>query len=423
VIQSSNSRDLRSSSQEEEFIFNHVMQWLENHSSSEIIDNFRRLFIEGKEATNSKVFLVLEQLIKSKNKEQLLSNVLSRCSRIILYFWDGKAEDKTAITSLMDLFLQIPPVKHRGYHSSFKLQQLVRDFTKTEEYRKLKILANLLAKTEIDDRENCLLLENLIQRYPFLYEHYLLDENSIYEDWQTVQKLQARNQQLSEFNLSQYIIYKVRLIQLARSGQISERTIRQINNPTFLKEPEVSTAVTTFKIKKEANVDYKTLSQRLLINTKESSYQVFKEELYKFLITSIDPKYGQHTFNHKFHHHLQNIFSDSNSKKIDELLLMRTCDRLLNFLIVDNSQQLNHYIFIDLVTHSGVTNTVGLLLKIALICPKIKPKLEKKFAILFEHYKNHKIEDVPWLLKSLENLQIAFSIHFGKLDLSVFKIL
>jgi hypothetical protein len=165
------------------------------------------------------------------------------------------------------------------------------------------------------------------------------------------------------------------------------------------------------------------LAQRLLVNTKQSSYQVFKEELYKFLITSIEPKYGQHTFNHKLHQHIQNIFPDSNSKKIDELLLMRTCDRLLNFLIVDNSQQLNHYIYIDLVTHSGVTNTVGLLLKIALICPKIKPKLEKKFAILFEHYKNHKIEDVPWLIKSLENLQIAFSIHFGKLDLSVFKIL
>jgi hypothetical protein len=168
VIQSSNSRDLRSSSQEEELVFNHVLQWLENCSSTEIIDNFRRLFIEGKEATNSKVFLALEQVIKSTNKERGISNLLSRCSRIILYFWDGKTEEREFINSLIELFVQIPTVKHRGYHSAGKLQQLVRDFTKTEEYHKLKILANLLAKTEIDSQENCLLLESLIQRYPFL---------------------------------------------------------------------------------------------------------------------------------------------------------------------------------------------------------------------------------------------------------------
>jgi hypothetical protein len=423
VIPSSKATNLRSNSQEEELIYKHVLKWLETQSSVELIESFRRVFIDGRESVTSPLFLALESIVKSRDKEQQLTTILDRCSRLIIYCWYQTKEKQAAITNFMELFAQIPLVKHRGYHTSYKLQQLVRDFTKTEEYGKLKILAGLLVKDEIDARDDSLPIAHLIQRYPFLYEHYLLNENSIYEDWQIIQKLQTSNQQMSEFNLSQYIIYKVRLIQMARSGQFSERTIRRIKNPTLLSDREISTAIKTFKIRNDGNLSYTTLSQRFLSHSQELSSQDLKEELYNYLIASIDPKYGKHQFNHKLNQKLQNLLQESNSKKIDELVLTRTCNQLLNFLIVDNTQYLNHHVLIDLVTHLGATNTVVLLLKLVLICPKIKPKLEKKFAVLFNHYKTHKIEDAPWLIKLLENTQIALSIHFGKLDLSVFKIL
>lgn len=423
MIQSSNASNLPKSSQEEELICQHISSWLQTQTTDEVIDSFRQLFIEGKQCSDNRVFAALEKIVKSKEKEKQLTTILNRCSRLILYAWQKQPERQAAIVKFIELYVQIPPVKHRGYHSSHKLQQLVRDFTKTEEYLKLKLLASLFVKNEIDVNEDSQQIGHSIQRYPYLYEHCLLNESSSYEDWQVVQQLQARNQQVSEFNLSQYIIYKVRLIQIARSGEMSGRTIRRIINPTLLNEQELSTAIKKLKIRSEGKLDSRTLSQRLLAQSKQSTYQVFKEDLYKYLIVSIDPKYGQHQFNNKLHKKLQDILPESNLKKVDELLLTRTCSQLLNFLIVDNIQQLNHYIFIDLVTNLGATETVNLLLKIVLTCPKVKPHLEKRLAILFNHYKHHKIQDVPWLIKSLENLQIAFSIHFGKLDLSVFKIL
>lgn len=85
---------------------------------------------------------------------------------------------------------------------------------------------------------------------------------------------------------------------------------------------------------------------------------------------------------------------------------------------MESSQKPDHYIFIDMITNMGVTRTVGLLLKLVLVCPKVKPHLDKRFSILFNHYEGFSRDQVPWLVKSLESLQVAFSIHFGKADLS-----
>ena len=43
--------------------------------------------------------------------------------------------------------------------------------------------------------------------------------------------------------------------------------------------------------------------------------------------------------------------------------------------------------------------------------------LKKRFGILFSHYESFSSSEVPWLVKALENLQIALSIHYGKVDL------
>jgi hypothetical protein len=103
--------------------------------------------------------------------------------------------------------------------------------------------------------------------------------------------------------------------------------------------------------------------------------------------------------------------------------MIRTCSGLFKFLVVDSLQFPDRDFYLDLIGNLGETKTVGLLLKIVLLCSKVKPSLEKRFSILFNHYESSHREGVPWLIKSLENLQVAFSIHFGAVDLSLFKII
>ncbi|MDX2244899.1 MAG: hypothetical protein NW224_29845, partial [Leptolyngbyaceae cyanobacterium bins.302] len=76
------------------------------------------------------------------------------------------------------------------------------------------------------------------------------------------------------------------------------------------------------------------------------------------------------------------------------------------------------FLFVDLISNLGPALTTGLLLKIVLICRKVKPHLEKRFSILFSHYESSQREAVQWLVQAMEYLHLALSTNFSSLDLS-----
>ena len=139
------------------------------------------------------------------------------------------------------------------------------------------------------------------------------------------------------------------------------------------------------------------------------------------MISSVDESYGKKQFNQKLYKYLQNISTQANEQKVNDVLLMKTCCDLLNFLVINQKSSPQHFIFLDLINNQGALPTIGLLLKIVLICHKVKPLLEKKLAILFNHYENSTTNSIGWLVETLEQLNIAFSINFGEIDLSFFK--
>ena len=152
-------------------------------------------------------------------------------------------------------------------------------------------------------------------------------------------------------------------------------------------------------------------------------YQQFKNELYEYLVSGIDSHYGKYQFNQKLYKYLQTILPDFHSQIVDEFTIIRTCSSLLKFLVVDSLKNPNYDLFIDLINNLGETKVISLLLKLLLICKKVKPYLEQRFAILFSHYESYNSNEVPWLIDSLENLQLVLSIYFGKADLSLVKLL
>ena len=91
---------------------------------------------------------------------------------------------------------------------------------------------------------------------------------------------------------------------------------------------------------------------------------------------------------------------------------------MLDFLVVESIQKPQHFLFLNLMSNIGPIATISILLKIVLVCYRVKPYLEKRFAILFNHYEKDMRESVAWLVKALENLQVALSTNFGRIDLS-----
>jgi len=189
-----------------------------------------------------------------------------------------------------------------------------------------------------------------------------------------------------------------------------------------LSDRELGAALKHFVGKVDRGRTYRDLANSFINHTSEiNSFSDFKSDLYEYLISGIDRNYGDRQFNERLYAHLNHTLAHSNDQKTSEFLIVRTCSQLLNFLIVESPQRPNHFVFVDLITNLGATLTTGLILKIILLCRKVKPYLEKRFSILFNHYESSARDGVPWLVKSLENLNLALSIHFGAADISGLK--
>ncbi|MEG4341886.1 hypothetical protein QUB70_01180 [Microcoleus sp. A003_D6] len=418
----------RQSQEEEQLLYNHWLELVQVEQPAELISRFRTLFVHGIGYPDRTVADALEKIAASTHGAQEFKYILNRCCHILINRWQTYPSKQAAIPELIALFEEAPKIVF-GYsrsRSTVSIPQLVNQFTESEQYLTLKRLAKVITHSNEDSSNSktpaTLALGNLIPRYPYLYKHCLLSDDSTYEQQKIIKKIQVQKQQQFEVNLSQYVAHQVRKAQTARreTSLSFVRNIQPIKNPTLLSDPELFFALKQFVGKVEGADTYRQLAGRFTANAcTTQSYSSFKDDLYEYLISSVtDDRYGKRQFNDKLYKQLQNTFPHNDAQKFNEFLMIRTCSQLLNFLVVESPARPNHFVFIDLISNLGPTQTTGLLLKIVLICGKVKPYLEKRLAILFGHYEFSTREGVVWLVKALENLHLALSTNFGNIDVS-----
>lgn len=413
--------DIRQTSAEEQQLYDHLLYCVQVEFPEQLIERFQRLFLDGARYVDPQIWSALEKVAMSKRAEQDFKFVINRCCHIMINRWQMQPQLHGAIPQLVELFENPPDPRRVQSRSARRLRQLVQLFSETEQYLTLRRLAQVISGTAEASGNGSRVVGALIQRYPYLYEHCLLSEDSSYEHQQTVRQLQSRIQRRFELDLSHYVTYQVRCAQAKRtqSKEAIERIIQPVKNPTLLSERELGAALKQFVGKVQGPLTYRDIAQSFLTHSSQtSSYKEFKNDLYEYLTASIDPAYGKRQFNDRLYAYLNNTLSVCDSQKPSEFMIVRTCSQLLNFLVVESPQRPHHFIFVDLITNLGATLTTGLLLKIVLLCRKVKPYLEKRFAILFNHYEASTRDGVPWLVQSLENLNIALSVHFGAVDVS-----
>ena len=409
-------------------IYQHLFNLVQLQSPSETIERFRNLFIEGTNYPEIEIVSALDQITASKQSQREFYFFLNNCCHILINRWYMQPQKHYAIYQLISTFNN-PPSRKRIITSRSKsirrLQELVKGFLKSEHYSSLQRLAQVLNKTtnSLADSKNQSLV-SLIRRYPYLHEQCLLNEHSTIEHQWIVKQIQAQVQKKFEIDLSQYVTYQVRLSQIATNTSESRknRIIHPVNNPTLLSDTQVNLALKSFVGKAEGESSYRDLAYNFLhYSSQATTLRAYKDDLYEYLISGIDWEYGKHQFHQRLYTQLQNTLPQADYQKVNDFLIVRTCTQLLNFLIVESSSSPQHFTFIDLITNQGSIRSIGLLLKIILICRKSKPYLAKRFGILFNHYESASTGNIDWLVESLEELNIALSIHFGNIDLSYFK--
>ncbi len=404
-------------SSDDQVLYDYLINSVQSDSSEQLLDDFQVLFIEGRGFRNPQVYTALEKIVRAKNVEQSFNYIFNRCCHIVINRWQMQPQTQREIPRLIHLFDNLSTGNNGN-----RIRNLVKNFTLTDQFVRLKRLAEIIDTKQTGN--NVTSVGNLIHRYPYLYDYCLLGDDSSDEHQQTVRRVKSQTERRFEVNLSRYVTYKVRSNQADSIGLILPQTelILPVKNPTLLSDQELNRSLKHYVGKVEDGQSYKSISQSFANHTVHTqNFGAFKDDLYEYVLGSMDSRYSQGQFNKKLLNLLQNTLPECDQQKPTEFLMMRTSSQLLNFLIVESTHQPEHYVFIDLITNLGVTRTIGLFLKIILFSKKVKPYLEKRFSILFNHYESFSREGVPWLVKSLENMQLALSVHFGKVDLSGLK--
>ena len=417
-------------------IYDHLLYCVKTEYPIEVLERFNHLFIKATGYQDNRIRIALENIIEN-GKDEEFALFFNRCCHIIVNRWQMQVDNKIEIIELVCLLERaLPPGGAISRHAR-KQRQLIKDFQTTEYFVRLQRLARLIdgsLDAEYRRSNSIEVISNsvgdLIQRYPYLHQHCLLTEGSTEEFQQTVETIQAGIQSSYELNLSQYITHRVRLARLvkkykaANKTKIPKRLVQKVENPTLLSDRDLDRALRHYMGKVERNYSYYDLSQQFLTHTTQTrSYREFKSDLYEYIVSGVDSRFGKRRFNHKLLECLQKTMTDFEDRELDEFLVMRTYCQLFQFLVIDGKGSLNHERYLDLVTYMGEIRTIGLLLKLVLVCKKVKPYLEQRFSILFSHYETVSEDRAPWLVKSLENLQVAFSVHFGEADFSLIQII
>lgn len=232
-MNNSASYSSRFTSPEEQRLYDHLLYQVDQEAPEQLVERFRTLFIEGVGYPERDITLTLDAIVSSKCVEEYFCYVLNRCCHILINRWQTSRQMQATIPELVSLFEAGPCNQVSEFsrtRTTRRLRELVAQFKETEQFVTLKRLSRVVSeKPEFSSQSGTRPLGTLIKRYPYLYEHCLVSEDSTREHQHHVRSLQLQAQQRFEIDLSHYVTYRVRRSRLRRQGEA--KTAHRILRP------------------------------------------------------------------------------------------------------------------------------------------------------------------------------------------------
>ena len=426
MAQSQNNLVWQQAKQEKK-IYEYLRHAVQIKPPQEMLREFRYLFLELVH-TDKEVRHSLENIVLAKHKEDIFFQILTYCCHILINSWSQLKENHTYILELIEIFNpQTIPLRKSNSRSRQKLFILVKKFSQSEEYNNLKRIAKFINNsTQVEFKEQSL-ISDLLPHYYYLYSSVLLGKEHTPETTNLIISLQQKCQENFESELAKHIIYRSRLVQIARAEQLSNRAgkiIKRVKNPTFLGEKEFKNCLKQYLNNTNGRgTIYQNTKHFLIEAAFLNSYKDFKVSLYQYLTSDLEKSNNKGSAVKKIlKQAIDGISKEYDHHPCTDQLILKTCQRLLRLLIIDTTRHGSHYQLIELIMNLGTSQTTALLMKIVLIAPCAKSDLEQRLGILFSFYESRTIEEAKWLVKLLENVLIASSFYFGNVDLSIAKV-
>jgi hypothetical protein len=391
-------------------LYEHLQHCRQQESTESVVRRFQQLFIQAEGYPEAAPWHALVELIHLSPAEREFKYTLNRCSYTLVNPWYTQPRDHWAIPALVALFDDIPQAPTDCF-VTHRIRTLSQSFTETEQFAALRRLAALF-EPEPTAGDTVAAIANQpvakqLRHYPFLYDSSLLTKDSD----------QHQKEHVGELRHKAEAAFGVKLARYWAQGQAGRSP-----KPTRLSQAELNKALQHYTGKVEGNRSHRDVAQMFQTYSRTvRSFGAFKEELLEYLLaplTAADSRYRNNVFSRSLRQYLREALADFDDQIPTEFMIITVCQKLLNFLVVQGRQQPVFRRFRQLIQDVGPTLAMGLLLRVVLFCASVKPWLENRMAVLFNHHEQQRCQDAAWLITALEHVNLALVTNFNKIGYS-----
>ena len=396
----------------QEIVCNYFCQLVITKSPHDVLKAFQGLFIELNCYIDEPAATAIYRIIKL-DYEFVFHNTLKRCCYILINNWNAKLKLNNQalihIHNLVEVLAKVREYKQSKHPSKQRLHQWLNNFLKSEDYAQLKLLAPTskipTAKTPAKPKQS-----PLRARYiSYFLASQALDPNKTEEERAAARASYQRLQEKFKFDLAMYTAR-------SQSSLFSEKNSQ---NPTGLGNNVLDLIQKV--LAKRGAFSHSNLANIFLKQTKGLVYYDFKLSLVKYLTNSLGTGGTARAITRELLTYLKPLYEKYDDQVWNDELLIRTCNRLLEFLTSSKNGKPSK-LFTLLASQERTLIMVLLLLKLVLICKQSRHHLEFCIVHLIKYYDDNNSLDCQWFSTFLETLEVALTISLENVHYDVVKI-
>jgi hypothetical protein len=390
-------------SQAQEIIYQFLLELVKTCPPDQVLQEFRHLFIQHDESSSDETIPALH-LILFANDETEFRNTLKRSCYILVNNWEVSRHYE-AIQSLIKLF-QDPLLYRSTFSPTLKrLRYWLIRFIDSQDFQDLKLFAARYAEAKTINRPG-----EWANRYaPYLLVPQYINEANPIEQRRAARALSRRLKDQFKFDLAMYTAYSQR--------SLAER--RKVENPTALGDDALRLIKAI--VAKRGDFSYRNLARLFLEQVKDSTYSYFKNALPFYLLYTVRANPMAEQIQDYLIDRLTPLYSDYDSQILDSSLLLRTCNRLIDYLMTEDRENPSHLFTLILSRGNALTLAV-ILLKLILISRGSNLYLEVRIADLIRYYEQFPTDKCQWVINFLEVFRVTFAIYAENIEYNLVKV-
>ncbi len=383
----------------QETIYRFLLDIVKKWPPEEVLLEFKRLFFYHVDSTSSGAIHAIYEIVFS-NDEAEFRNALKRCCYILVNNWDASRNYKP-IQELVQQF-QISTAEQNTISPTLKrLRSWVENFRNSQDYEQLKLFIS-----RYDEQQK--------GHWSSRYTSYLLvpqyvDLANPVEQREAARALAKHLKDRFKFDLAMYVA----------KSQIAVPTEKVPKNPTMLGD-DVLRLIKTI-VAKRGRFSYANLANIFISQVEHLTYKEFKQSLKSYLVFSVESGEFASTLQARLIEKLESLYQDYDATPLSEALLLRTCNRIIEYLTTENRQEPSQ-LFVLLLSQGNPMTLVVVLLKIILICKHSRTHLEAQIADLIRYYENCPEDECDWIVNFLEIFNVTFAIHAENVHYNLIKM-